>query len=122
MNDAQRFQKLLASKGRPMWQRHVLRVVCPAWRAKERRVAEFMRLAATAHEAQIKDGAELLRQVEEDGVPYDEVKDEIWDAWSRLPKDANPPTKDQVALAYRTIRMYLAVCPPKSADLPDAEQ
>jgi len=51
MNDARRLQRLLASKGRPMWQRRILRIVSPAWRAKERRVAETCRLIDLAWQA-----------------------------------------------------------------------
>ncbi|MFI6307446.1 hypothetical protein ACIBCH_36645 [Amycolatopsis thailandensis] len=102
------------TSGRPTWQRKVLRIVNPAWRARERRVAAFTQLvdraAAEARDAWIERAAELLRRVEEDGTPYAEVKDEIWEAWSHLPKDAQAPTEEETAMAYRTIRMYLAVC------------
>ncbi|WIY05441.1 hypothetical protein QRX60_16920 [Amycolatopsis mongoliensis] len=36
---------------RPAWQRRILRVISPSWRARERRVAEFTRLVALASRA-----------------------------------------------------------------------
>lgn len=76
MNDARRCQRLL---------RRFRRIVSPNFRAKERRVAELARTVDLAHEAWVKRCAELLRKVEEDGVPYAAVKDEIWETWPNRP-------------------------------------
>lgn len=139
MNDARRLQRLLASKGRPMWQRRILRIVSPAWRAKERRVAESVRLVDAArrepqelpevltrwqamrdeenaawhayregHAAAMFKAAGLIRRVEEDGVPWAEVKAEFWAAMNSGPPRPVPVTEEEEAEAYRLIREHLA--------------
>ncbi|MFJ1763755.1 hypothetical protein ACIOD2_25810 [Amycolatopsis sp. NPDC088138] len=78
------------------------------WQAMREEENTAWQVYREGHAAAISKAADLIRRVEEDGVPWDDVKAEFWEAMNGIPPRPIPVTTEEEAEAYRAIHELLA--------------